>query len=313
MSNPVQSKPVISIVCPLYNEQHMVSVFIDEVTSVLDDINLDYELICVNDGSDDRTLNELITKKNNHPSMRIINLSRNFGKEAALTAGLDASTGEVVIPIDADLQHPPELIKEFIKKWNEGYDVVLAKSIDRSVDSSAKRLTSRWFYSVYNRISDIKLPENVGDYRLMTRRVVESLKQLPENQRFMKGIFAWVGYPATTVEYSIGERLAGTSRFHGWKLWNLALDGLTSFSTTPIRIWLYIGALVSLVSFFYGSLIVIKTVFFGVDVPGYASLMTIILFLGGIQLIGIGVLGEYIGRMYIEAKRRPVYIIENEY
>ncbi len=313
MSSTAQLKPIISIVCPLYNEQHMVNVFIDEVTSVLDEINLAYELICVNDGSDDHTLKELITKKNNHPSMRIINLSRNFGKEAALTAGLDASTGEVVIPIDADLQHPPELIKEFIKKWNEGYDVVLAKSIDRSVDSSAKRLTSRWFYSVYNRISDIKLPENVGDYRLMTRRVVESLKQLPENQRFMKGIFAWVGYPATTVEYSIGERLAGTSRFHGWKLWNLALDGLTSFSTTPIRIWLYIGALVSLVSFFYGSLIVIKTVFFGVDVPGYASLMTIILFLGGIQLIGIGVLGEYIGRMYIEAKRRPVYIIENEY
>ncbi len=313
MSNPVQSKPVISIVCPLYNEQHMVSVFVDEVTSVLDDINLDYELICVNDGSDDLTLNELITKKNNHPSMRIINLSRNFGKEAALTAGLDASTGEVVIPIDADLQHPPELIKEFIKKWNEGYDVVLAKSIDRSVDSNAKQLTSRWFYSVYNRISDVKLPENVGDYRLMTRRVVDSLKQLPENQRFMKGIFAWVGYSATTVEYSIGERQAGASRFHGWKLWNLALDGLTSFSTTPIRIWLYIGALVSLVSFFYGSMIVIKTVFFGVDVPGYASLMTIILFLGGIQLIGIGVLGEYIGRMYMEAKRRPVYIIENEY
>jgi glycosyltransferase involved in cell wall biosynthesis len=313
MSNLAQSKPIISIVCPLYNEQHMVSVFIDEVTSVLDEINLVYELICVNDGSDDHTLNELITKKNNHPSMRIINLSRNFGKEAALTAGLDASTGEVVIPIDADLQHPPELIKEFIRKWNEGYDVVLAKSIDRSVDSSAKQLTSRWFYSIYNRISDIKLPENVGDYRLMTRRVVDSLKQLPENQRFMKGIFAWVGYSSTTVEYSIGERQAGTSRFHGWMLWNLALDGLTSFSTAPIRIWLYICALVSLVSFFYGSMIVIKTVFLGVDVAGYASLMTVILFLGGIQLIGIGVLGEYIGRMYLEAKRRPVYIIENEY
>ena len=211
------------------------------------------------------------------------------------------------------MQDPPELIKELVAKWREGYDVVLAKRADRTSDSFAKRVSADLFYKLNGKISNVDIPNNVGDFRLMSKRVVEALKQLPENQRFMKGLFAWVGFKTTVIEYVREKREAGQSSFNGWKLWNFALDGITSFSTLPLRIWLYIGALVSFLSFLYGSFIILKTLIFGVDLPGYASLAVIMLFLGGIQLIGIGILGEYIGRIYSESKRRPSYIIEGEY
>lgn len=307
------NNPTISIIAPCYNEEETIEPFLRRIEEILTQINEPYEIVFINDGSKDNTLNILLNTKQNFKNIRIINFSRNFGKEAALTAGLDKARGEAAIPIDVDLQDPPELIKELVAKWREGYDVVLAKRADRTSDSFAKRVSADLFYKLNGKISNVDIPNNVGDFRLMSKRVVEALKQLPENQRFMKGLFAWVGFKTTVIEYVREKREAGQSSFNGWKLWNFALDGITSFSTLPLRIWLYIGALVSFLSFLYGSFIILKTLIFGVDLPGYASLAVIMLFLGGIQLIGIGILGEYIGRIYSESKRRPSYIIEGEY
>lgn len=307
------NNPTISIIAPCYNEEETIEPFLRRIEEILTQINEPYEIVFINDGSRDNTLNVLLNAKQNFKNIRIINFSRNFGKEAALTAGLDKARGEAAIPIDVDLQDPPELIKELVARWREGYDVVLAKRADRTSDSFAKRVSADLFYKLNGKISNVDIPNNVGDFRLMSKRVVEALKQLPENQRFMKGLFAWVGFKTTVIEYAREKREAGQSSFNGWKLWNFALDGITSFSTLPLRIWLYIGALVSFLSFLYGSFIILKTLIFGVDLPGYASLAVIMLFLGGIQLIGIGILGEYIGRIYSESKRRPSYIIEGEY
>ena len=307
------NNPTISIIAPCYNEEETIEPFLRRIEEILTQINQPYEIVFINDGSRDNTLNVLLNAKQNFKNIRIINFSRNFGKEAALTAGLDKARGEAAIPIDVDLQDPPELIKELVARWREGYDVVLAKRANRTSDSFAKRVSADLFYKLNGKISNVDIPNNVGDFRLMSKRVVEALKQLPENQRFMKGLFAWVGFKTVVIEYVREKREAGQSSFNGWKLWNFALDGITSFSTLPLRIWLYIGALVSFLSFLYGSFIILKTLIFGVDLPGYASLAVIMLFLGGIQLIGIGILGEYIGRIYSESKRRPSYIIEGEY
>lgn len=306
-------RPEISLVCPCFNEEEVIEIFMKEINLVLNEIDRSYEVLFINDGSYDNTMGSLLTAQKKYKHIRIINLSRNFGKEAALTAGLDKAQGEVIIPIDVDLQDPPKLIKEFIFHWQKGNDVVLAKRVDRSSDSFFKRISSKYFYRFHNKISEVSIPENVGDYRLITRKVLTALQQLPESQRFMKGIFAWVGFKTAIVEYTRDTRVAGTPSFNGWKLWNLALEGITSFGTLPLRIWLYLGTIATFLGFIYGSLIFVKTIFFGIDVPGYASMMTTILFLGGIQLVGIGVIGEYIGRIYMESKRRPTYIIEGEY
>ncbi len=280
-------KITISIICPLYNEEEMVPVFLRRLVAVLEGLQKSFEIICVNDGSTDKTLPALLAAKKEYTQLRIINLSRNFGKEAALSAGLDFSCGEVVIPIDADLQDPPELIADMLAYWQEGYDVVHAKRTDRTTDSFLKRNTAFLFYKMHNSISATTIPENVGDYRLMSRKVVNALRSMPENQRFMKGLFAWVGFKTAEIEYTRAARKAGGSKFNGWQLWNLALDGITSFSTLPIRIWLYLGFFISIFSLSYGFFIIFRTLFLGIDVPGYASLLTSVLFLGGIQLIGI--------------------------
>jgi len=308
-----KNAPFISIVAPCYNEEDVIDIFLEKIIPILEQLKKSYEIVFVNDGSRDNTLEILKAKAKEYKSVRVISLSRNFGKEAALSAGLDMAKGEVVVPIDVDLQDPPELILNFVKKYQEGYDVVVGKRVDRTTDTPAKRLSAELFYKMHNKISEIEIPHNVGDYRLMSRRVVEELKKLPETQRFMKGIFAWLGFKTAVIEYKREERAAGDTSFNGWKLWNFALDGITSFSTAPLRIWLYIGMVLAFVSFLYGSWIVLKTLIFGVDSPGYASMITVILFLGGIQLMGIGILGEYIGRIYLESKNRPVYIIEDEY
>ncbi|UCN01065.1 glycosyltransferase family 2 protein [Sulfurimonas sp. SWIR-19] len=307
------SNPFLSIVVPCYNEEDVIDIFLNKIFSVLAYIDEDFEIVFVNDGSHDSTLSVLKEKSKEYDNVRVINLSRNFGKEAALTAGLDTSKGEVVVPIDVDLQDPPELILDFIKKYKEGYDVVVGKRVDRTTDSTAKRISAEFFYKIHNKISDIEIPHNVGDYRLMSRRVVNELKKLPESQRFMKGLFAWLGFKTAVVEYKRDARIAGDSSFNGWKLWNFALDGITSFSTAPLRVWLYIGLGLAFISFVYGSWIILKTLLFGADTPGYASMITVVLFLGGIQLMGIGILGEYIGRIYVESKNRPIYIVEDEY
>lgn len=306
------ASPVISIICPCYNEQEVLDTFTTTITGILTDTGFSYELLFINDGSKDNTLKVLYRLAENNSDIRVVNLSRNFGKEAALTAGLDLARGEVVIPIDADLQDPPELIHDFLREWQKGYDVVVAKRIDRSSDTWAKKITANLFYKFHNKIAKIAIPDNVGDFRLITRRVVKAIQLLPENQRFMKGIFSWVGFKTAVVEYARQPRAAGETSFNGWKLWNFALEGITSFSTAPLRIWLYLGILFSVIAFAYGCAIVLKTLIFGVDLPGYASLLTAVLFFGGIQLIGLGVMGEYIGRLYMESKRRPTYIVEND-
>ena len=308
-----EMKPFISIVAPCYNEEDVIDIFLEKIFEVLKKLGRSYEIVFVNDGSRDNTLEILKQKAQEYDTVRVISLSRNFGKEAALSAGLDMAYGEVVVPIDVDLQDPPELILDFVKKYEEGYDVVVGKRVDRTTDSTAKRVSAETFYKLHNKISDIEIPHNVGDYRLMSRRVVEELKRLPETQRFMKGIFAWLGFKTAVVEYKRDSRVAGETSFNGWKLWNFALDGITSFSTAPLRVWLYVGIVLAAISFLYGSWIILKTLLFGVDAPGYASMITVVLFLGGIQLMGIGILGEYIGRIYLESKNRPVYIIEDEY
>jgi glycosyltransferase involved in cell wall biosynthesis len=304
----------VSLVVPVFNEEDTVSIFIQRVTEIFRNENLlALEIIFVNDGSTDSTLAKILECKLSDSKIKIVDLSRNFGKEAALTAGLQAAGGQVIVPIDVDLQDPPELILDMIAKWREGYEVVLGRRINRDSDSWSKRASANWFYRLHNKIADPTLPENVGDFRLMDRQVVEALATLPESRRFMKGLFAWIGFRTTYVEYARPERVAGTSKFNGWRLWNFALEGITSFSTDPLRIWTYIGFIVSLISFVFALFIGLKVIIYGIDVPGYASIMVAVTFLGGLQLIGIGVIGEYLGRTYIESKRRPVYLVRKVY
>ncbi|MFV3413764.1 glycosyltransferase family 2 protein [Pseudomonas nitroreducens] len=312
---PLENYPLaLSLVVPVYNEVETVALFVDRVQSVFSDsATVQVEYIFVNDGSTDATLETLLLLQRRNPNIKVVDLSRNFGKEAALSAGLRCAAGQVVVPIDVDLQDPPELVLEMIEKWREGYEVVLGRRVDRTSDSWAKRASANWFYRIHNKIADPAIPENVGDFRLMDRQVVDALNDLPESRRFMKGLFAWVGFRTTCIDYNRPERIAGSSKFNGWRLWNFALEGITSFSTDPLKIWTYLGIAVSLGSFLFATLIVLKVIFSGIDVPGYASIMVAVTFLGGLQLIGIGVLGEYLGRTYLESKRRPVYLVRRIY
>ncbi len=305
-------KKTISVVAPFYNEEKNITFFFERIVPILNDIaNINYEIICVNDGSKDHTQALLEEMQSLFANIVIVELSRNFGKEAALSAGIDHAAGDAVIPIDTDLQDPPELIKEMVSKWHQGYEVVLCKRSDRSTDTFFKRFTSSWFYKVHNFFSDCPLPENVGDFRLMDKVVVEAIKQLDERQRFMKGLFSWAGFQECYIEYKREERAAGDTKWNYWKLWNFALEGITAHSTVPLRIWTYLGAFISVFAGIYGAFIVLRTLFFGVDVPGYASLLVIVLFLSGFQILSIGVMGEYVGRIHLESKKRPTYIVRN--
>lgn len=304
-------KKKITLVAPFYNEEAGVVRFFERIDTALAPIRdrYDLEVVCVNDGSRDRTLEMLRQAREGRGYLRIIDFSRNFGKEAAITAGLDFATGDAVVPIDSDLQHPPELVLKMIDEWEAGYEVVLARRVDRNTDRAIQKVSARAFYAVSRSISHIEIPADVGDFRLMDRKVVEAIRSLRENSRFMKGIFAWVGFKSTVIDYQVEPREHGQSSFNTWKLWNFALEGITSFSTVPLRIWTYIGGFVSLLAFMYALYLIIKTLIYGGDTPGYASLMVVMLFSAGVQLIGIGVLGEYIGRVFSEVKRRPSYIV----
>ncbi|MDY0872300.1 glycosyltransferase family 2 protein [Dongia rigui] len=307
-------RKIVSIVVPFFNEGSNVELFAQGLVPILAELtDISFEIVCVDDGSTDDTLARLVALNKKDPRFRIIELSRNFGKEAALTAGIDHARGDAVIPIDADLQDPPELIAPMIAAWRAGAEVVLARRVDRSVDPPMKQHSAAWFYRIYNRLSHLKLPENVGDFRLMDRVVVEALKSLTEQQRFMKGLFAWVGFRTVTLDYQRRQRASGTTKFSGWKLWNLAVEGVTSFSTVPLKVWTYIGLAGALATAAYAIFIVARTLIIGVDVPGYASLLVAILFIGSLQLVSIGVLGEYIGRIYMESKRRPTYIVRRRH
>ena len=306
--------PLISLIVPFFNEAAGIAAFRAALLPCLEAIQgYDWEILCVDDGSTDATLPALVAIAAADRRFRVLELSRNFGKEAALTAGLDAAAGDAVIPLDADLQDPPALIARMLQAWRQGAEVVLARRSDRAADGVLKRKTAAWFYRLHNRLSHTQIPENVGDFRLMDRVVVAALKRLPERQRVMKGLFAWVGFRTVTIDYVRAERAAGHSKFSGFALWNFALEGFTSFSTAPLKIWTYVGALGALVTFAYAVFIVVRTLIFGIDVAGYASLLVAVLFFGSMQLMSIGLLGEYIGRIYLETKQRPTYLVRKTY
>ncbi|GET37361.1 glycosyltransferase family 2 protein [Microseira wollei] len=307
--NPVE----LSIVVPFYNEELNIDHLFNELESVLKRLNASYEIVCVNDGSRDNTLKCLVEHHHRNPAIKVVNFSRNFGKEIALTAGIDYATGAAVIPFDADLQDPPEVIEELVAKWREGYDVVNATRRSRAGETWFKRFTANAFYNTIGSMSRVPIPPNTGDFRLLDRRVVDSLKQLPERTRFMKGLFAWVGYKQTTVMFDRQPRLKGTTKWNYWRLWNFALDGIASFSFLPLKIWGYVGLSISFISLVYAVYLVIRTLIDGIDVPGYASLMVAVLFLGGIQLLTLGIIGEYLGRVYEEVKGRPLYLVRESY
>lgn len=301
----------ISLVVPVFNEEDAIRYFFSAVRNKEFLKPYEIEIVFVDDGSTDSTAQLMKDMQEGDPLVRNVFFTRNFGKEAALFAGIEYATGDAIIPIDVDLQDPLEVIPLLIKRWQSGAEMVLAKRTDRSTDGHMKRKTAEWFYRLHNKISSPKIEENVGDFRLMSRDVVESIKLLPERNLFMKGVLSWVGGKTDIVEYARAERVAGTTKFNGWKLWNLALEGITSFSTFPLRMWTYVGFFVAGLSFLYGVWMIADKLIWGNPVAGYPSILVSILFLGGIQLIGIGVLGEYIGRIYIETKKRPRYLIKN--
>lgn len=303
----------LSIVVPVHNEAAGLDNFFARLLPVLDRIALSYEIICVNDGSTDSSLERLLEIRERARSVKVLSLSRNFGKDIALSAGLDYSAGAAVIPIDADLQDPPELIEQMVAKWREGYDIVCATRIRREGESWLKRSSARLFYRVFDRITDIPIPHDTGDFRLLDRSVVDVIIRLPERTRFMKGLFAWVGFKQTALYFDRPQRDTGKSKWSYWRLWNFALDGVTSFSSLPLKIWSYIGLVISILAFLYAIFLASLKIISGIDVPGYASLMVAVLFFGGVQLITLGVIGEYLGRMYNEVKGRPLYLVRETY
>ncbi len=300
----------ISLVVPVFNEEEAIPIFYDAIRRCAALRAYEIEILFINDGSTDKTLEVARSIGLTDPLVTLIGFSRNFGKEPALFAGLQHATGEAVIPIDVDLQDPIEVIPLLIQKWLDGADVVLAKRVNRYSDTRLKRITAQWFYRLHNRISTLKIEENVGDFRLISRKTVEAIKELQERNLFMKGILSWVGGRTEVIEYARAARVVGTTKFNGWKLWNFALEGITSFSTLPLRVWTYLGSSIAFFALIYSAWMIVEKIVWGNQVPGYPSLIVSILFLGGIQLIGIGVLGEYIGRIYLESKQRPRYIVD---
>jgi len=299
----------LSLVVPMHNEAEVLDVFFARIGEATAALGVEVEIICVDDGSRDATLQGLIGRARNDPAVKVIALARNFGKEAAMTAGIEAARGDMVVPIDADLQDPPELIAEFVRLWEEGYDVVYGSRADRSSDTAMKRTTARLFYRIFNGVSDLDIPESAGDFRLMDRQVVEALKTLPERNRFMKGLFAWVGFRQIGVPYTRPGRAAGTSSWGYLKLLRFAIDGITSFSTAPLRVWTALGLVAAVVAVIGAVALIVRVLIVGRESPGYASLMVVLLFSFAAQMIAFGVLGEYVGRLYQEAKGRPIYVV----
>jgi glycosyltransferase involved in cell wall biosynthesis len=300
---------LLTVIVPVYNEESVLEAFYQRLQKVLSTIALDREILFVNDGSTDSTLRLLTGLRATDPCIGIIDLSRNFGKEVAMTAGLDHAAGDAVVVIDADLQDPPELIPELVDRWQNGYDVVYAQRTSRRGETFLKKITASAFYRLIQRISRVPIPQDTGDFRLMSRRAVDALRQLRETHRFMKGLFAWIGYPQQAVSYERDPRYAGTSKWNYWKLWNFAIEGITSFTEAPLKVATYMGLLTALVAFIYGAWVIFKTIVYGDPVAGYPSLMVVVLFLGGVQLVTIGIIGEYLGRTFSESKQRPLYFV----
>jgi glycosyltransferase involved in cell wall biosynthesis len=304
-----QTVPSISVVAPAYNEQEVLGEFYRRVSAVLTGIGCEYEIVLVNDGSRDNTLALMHALRMRDPRVTVIDLSRNFGKEIALSAGLDHTKGDVVVVLDSDLQDPPELIPKMLETWREGYDVVYGKRTIRDGETWFKKTTAKYFYKLIKQVSRVEIPEDTGDFRLMSRRAVVALSQLREEHRFMKGLFAWIGFPAAPFPYRRDPRAAGVTKWNYWKLWNFALEGITSFTVAPLKVSTYVGLLVAVLALLYAVVVIWKALVYSDPVRGYPSLMTVILFLGGVQLISVGVLGEYVGRIFNEVKRRPLYLL----
>lgn len=304
-------RPLLSVIVPVFDETEVIQHFLEETCRVLSALALPYEYVFIDDGSRDATADILSDRLKRGLPGRLVGLSRNFGKEAALSAGLEYAKGDVIVIIDADLQDPPDMISQMIDGWRAGYDVIYGLRVDRSSDTLMKRSTANMFYWLFNNLSNIDMPSNAGDFRLIDRTVADALLKLPERNRFMKGLFAWVGFPAMALPYERPVRRAGAGKWNYWKLWNFAIDGLTSFTTMPLRVWLYGGALVATASFAYALYLILRVLIFGIDLPGYASLMVGLLFFSGIQLLSIGMIGEYVARLFNETKQRPVYIVQD--
>jgi polyisoprenyl-phosphate glycosyltransferase len=300
----------IYLIVPVYNEEEAIPKFAEEISRLAKSINPEkLHVIFVNDGSNDGTRKEIESIDSKVFKLTCLNLSRNFGKEAALTAGLQNSTGDAAVPIDVDLQDPPELINHLIREWKNGSDVVLARRLSRRQDSLFKRVSANLYYKILGSLAPTHIPENVGDFRLMSRKVVEAVNSLPETTRFMKGILSWVGFNVSYVDYVRVSRSSGRTSFNFRKLWTFGIDGITSFSIKPLKIWTYLGLVVSLVSLTFAIYLLIRVLVLGIETPGYASTMVAITLMGGLQLMGIGVIGEYLGRVFLETKRRPIYLI----
>ncbi|MBC2835991.1 glycosyltransferase family 2 protein [Paragemmobacter straminiformis] len=304
------SGDTLTLIVPVFNEEEAVPRFLEEISAKLAGLDAALEILFIDDGSKDRTFEVIREAAAKDARVRYIKLSRNFGKEIALTAGLELARGDAVVPMDVDLQDPPELILEFVRLWRQGYKTVYGARRRRDTDSFMKRMTAGGFYRVFNAVADMRIPEDAGDFRLIDREVVEVIRQLPERTRFMKGLFSWAGFSTIGVPYDRPAREVGTTSFNYRKLFRFAMDGITSFSTLPLRVWSAFGAVMALASLGYMLIVVVRTLVFGVDWPGYASLMSAVLFFGSVQLISVGVLGEYIGRIYFETKRRPLYVVE---
>jgi glycosyltransferase involved in cell wall biosynthesis len=301
---------LLSIVVPAYNEEEVLTAFEARARAVCESLDLPYEIVFVNDGSLDGTLDAMIELRRHNPNIGIVNLSRNFGKEIALTAGLDHANGEAILVIDADLQDPPELLGEMLVGWCKGYDIIYAQRDTREGETWLKRQTAAAFYTLMQYIGPVRIPRNTGDFRLISRRVVDALKTMREHHRFMKGLFAWVGFPSISIRYHRAPRLAGQTKWNYWKLWNFSLEGITSFTTVPLRFATYIGFVVSLLAFMYSVFMVFKTLAYGDPVAGFPTLIVAVLFIGGVQLCATGLIGEYVGRVFNETKGRPLYFVE---
>jgi glycosyltransferase involved in cell wall biosynthesis len=305
--------PVLSLVVPMYNEAPNVDRLVARLTEAMDAIGEPWEVVCVDDGSRDDTVARMVAHHQRDGRFRVVELSRNFGKEKALTAGLQHTSGQAVVMIDADLQHPPELIADMVVKWREGFEMVIAVRRGRDSESALKRLSATTFYQLFAKVSEVQLPQGAGDFRLLDRAVVDVLNAMPEHTRFMKGLYAWVGFRQTSIPYDVADRAEGETKFNLFRLYRLAIDGITAFTSVPLKVWTFVGMLVAAFALLYGLLFVVKTLILGIDVPGYPSLIVAITFFSGVQLISLGVIGEYLGRVFTEVKGRPLYVVRRAY
>jgi glycosyltransferase involved in cell wall biosynthesis len=310
MDMQLQTQPILSVVVPMYNEAEVIVEMHRRLAAAMATIDVAWEVIYVNDGSRDGTLHVVEGLRRTDGRIALVNMSRNFGKEIATTAGLDHARGDAVVVIDADLQDPPEVIPSLIAAWRAGYDMVYAQRRLRDGETWLKKQTAAAFYRIMRNLGEVPLPPNVGDFRLMSRRVVDALHQLREHHRFMKGLFAWVGFPSTAIVYDREPRGAGATKWSFWKLWNFAIEGITSFSIGPLKLATYLGLVIALFAALFGTQLILRTLIFGNPVAGYPSLMAVILFLGGAQLVTLGIIGEYLGRVFDETKHRPLYLVE---